>query len=67
VLGLHQVVEHRDVVRLVFVIERVALHNVLVFVPLIVLVDQLAAIDVVADLVIVGLPVAGFDVRNSTV
>ena len=65
-LGLHQVVEHRDVVRLVFVIERVALHNVLVFVPLIVLVDQLAAIDVVADLVIVGLPVAGFDVRNST-
>ncbi len=66
-LGLHQVVEHRDVVRLVFVIERVALHNVLVFVPLIVLVDQLAAIDVVADLVIVGLPVAGFDVRNSTV
>ena len=66
-LGLHQVVEHRDVVRLVFVIERVALRNVLVFVPLIVLVDQLAAIDVVADLVIVGLPVAGFDVRNSTV
>ena len=66
-LGLHQVVEHRDVVRLVFVIGRVALHNVLVFVPLIVLVDQLAAIDVVADLVIVGLPVAGFDVRNSTV
>ena len=66
-LGLHQVVEHRDIVRLVFVIERVALHNVLVFVPLIVLVDQLAAIDVVADLVIVGLPVAGFDVRNSTV
>ena len=66
-LGLHQVVEHRDIVRLVFVIERVALHNVLVFVPLIVLVDQLAAIDVVADLVIVGLPVTGFDVRNSTV
>ena len=48
-LGLHQVVEHRDVVRLVFVIERVALHNILVIVPLFVLADQLAALDVVAD------------------
>jgi hypothetical protein len=49
VLGLHQVVEHLDVFRLVFVIERVALYNMLVVVPLFVLADQLATMDVIAD------------------
>ena len=48
-LGLHQVVKHLDVFRFVFVIERVALHNMLVVVPLFVLADQLATMDVVAD------------------
>ena len=48
-LELHQVVKHCDVGRLVFVVERVALHNILVIVPLFVLADQLAALDVVAD------------------
>ena len=66
-LELHQVVKHCDVSWLVFVVERVALHNILVIVPLFVLADQLAALDVVADRVIVGPSVAGVDVRNPSV
>lgn len=66
-LELHQVVKHCNIHRLVFIVERMALYSILVVVPLFVLADQLASLDVVTYRIVVGPTVAGIHVRNPSV
>ena len=64
VLQLHQVVEHRDVGWLVLIIECMALHNVCVIVPLLVLTKQLASLNAVGHRIVILVAVARVHVGN---